>query len=199
MQHANDQRNSAQGEAMAKEFIEITDDWWNALNSSAFVSCKFLILDILTTKNFFLLSRTQRQNHSLVEGKFEPSATTTQKAKDRSFGLVRSIPSFLRRAEAGGVWSSSWRKCFCRQKQLLSWAKRYWQRWRLSQLAKRDELNGKCSHGRRKLRAEVRRRRSYVQRHKSRNHANEAQQKQIKILSEASNCFSFFKLSSSFQ
>ena len=74
---------------MAKEFIEITDDWWDALNSSAFVSCKFLILGILTAKNFFLLSRTQRQNHSLVEGKFEESATRTQKAEDKSFGHVR--------------------------------------------------------------------------------------------------------------
>ena len=32
IKHANDQRNSVEGEAMAKEFIEITDDWWDALN-----------------------------------------------------------------------------------------------------------------------------------------------------------------------
>ena len=82
--HANEQRNSAQGEAMAKEFIEISDDWWDALNQSAFVSCKLPIRGTLTTKIFFVLSRAQRQNHSLVEGKFETSAARTQKAKDKS-------------------------------------------------------------------------------------------------------------------
>ena len=74
---------------MAKEFIEITDNWWDALNSSAFVSCKFLILGTLTTNIFFLVSRTQRQNHSLVEGKFEASAATTQKKEAKSFRHVR--------------------------------------------------------------------------------------------------------------
>ena len=74
---------------MAKEFIEITDNWWDALNSSAFVSCKFLILGTLTTKIFFLVSRTQRQNHSLVEGKFEASAARPQKKETKSFRHVR--------------------------------------------------------------------------------------------------------------
>ena len=60
IKHANNQRNSVQGEVMAKEVIEITDDWWDALNASPFVSCKFLMLGILTTWNFYLLSRTQR-------------------------------------------------------------------------------------------------------------------------------------------
>ena len=183
---------------MAKEFIEITDDWWDALNSSAFVSCKFLILGILTAKNFFLLSRTQRQNHSLVEGKFEESATRTQKAEDKSFGYFRWIQTKLGRAKAGRVWNSS-REFLCRQIKLLSWARRYWQRWGCSELATRNKLTGKCSHGRREVREETRSRRSYVQRHNSRSHANEAHQKQIKILSEVSNFFSFFKLSSTFQ
>ena len=43
IKHANSQRNSVEAEAMEKEVIEITDDWWNALNASPFVSCKFLI------------------------------------------------------------------------------------------------------------------------------------------------------------
>ena len=89
IKHANSQRNSVEAEAMEKEVIEITDDWWNALNASPFVSCKFLMLGTLTTWNFFLLSRTQRQNHSLVEGRFETSATGTQEAQDKSSGHVR--------------------------------------------------------------------------------------------------------------
>ena len=89
IKHANSQRNSVEAEVMEKEVIEISDDWWNALNASPFVSCKFLMLGILTTWNFFLLSRTQRQNHSLVEGKFETSATGSQEAQDKSSGHVR--------------------------------------------------------------------------------------------------------------
>ena len=38
--HANDQRNSVSNEAIAREAIEVTDDWWNALNSVPFISRK---------------------------------------------------------------------------------------------------------------------------------------------------------------
>jgi len=40
IQHANAQRNSVASEAKARETIEISDDWWEALNAVPFVSCK---------------------------------------------------------------------------------------------------------------------------------------------------------------
>ena len=41
IQHANAQRNSVASEAQAKETIEVSDKWWNALNASPFISCKY--------------------------------------------------------------------------------------------------------------------------------------------------------------
>ena len=43
IRHANDQRNSVANEAQAKETIEVSDKWWNALNASPFISCKYPI------------------------------------------------------------------------------------------------------------------------------------------------------------
>ena len=40
IKYANDQRNSVSNEAIAKEAIEVSDDWWNALNSVPFISRK---------------------------------------------------------------------------------------------------------------------------------------------------------------
>ena len=37
IKHANDQRNSVSNEAIAKEAIEVSDDWWNALNAVPFI------------------------------------------------------------------------------------------------------------------------------------------------------------------
>ena len=43
IKHANDQRNSVSNDAIAREAIEVSDDWWNALNSVPFVSCKYFL------------------------------------------------------------------------------------------------------------------------------------------------------------
>ena len=40
IKHANDQRNSVSNDAIAREAIEVSDDWWDALNSVPFISCK---------------------------------------------------------------------------------------------------------------------------------------------------------------
>ena len=40
IQHAHNQRMAVQTEAKARETIEISDDWWEALNAVPFVSCK---------------------------------------------------------------------------------------------------------------------------------------------------------------
>ena len=42
IKHANEQRNSVAGEAQANEAIEVTDEWWDALNAIPFKSCKQL-------------------------------------------------------------------------------------------------------------------------------------------------------------
>ena len=106
IKHANDQRNSVANESIANEAIEITDDWWNALNCNAFTSCKSPILGTLTCIFFLLLSRTQRQNHPLVEDEFETSAAGTQEAQNKSYEHIRPIPSSPGRAEAERVGSS---------------------------------------------------------------------------------------------
>ena len=41
IQHSNVQRNSVSSEAQAKETIEVSDKWWNALNASPFLSCEY--------------------------------------------------------------------------------------------------------------------------------------------------------------
>ena len=38
--HANDQSNSVSNDAIAREAIEVSDDWWDALNSVPFISRK---------------------------------------------------------------------------------------------------------------------------------------------------------------
>ena len=40
IKHSNEQRNSVMNNAIAKEAIEVSDDWWNALNMVPFISCK---------------------------------------------------------------------------------------------------------------------------------------------------------------
>ena len=40
IKHANAQRNTPINEEKAIETIEVTDDWWDALNSTPFLSCK---------------------------------------------------------------------------------------------------------------------------------------------------------------
>ena len=41
IKHAHEQRNSSQAESREHQTIEITDDWWKALNAVPFVSCKY--------------------------------------------------------------------------------------------------------------------------------------------------------------
>ena len=40
IKHANEQRNSVSNVAIANEAIEVSDDWWNALNAVPFISRK---------------------------------------------------------------------------------------------------------------------------------------------------------------
>ena len=41
IRHANAQRNSMANETQAKETIEVSDKWWNALKASPFLSCEY--------------------------------------------------------------------------------------------------------------------------------------------------------------
>ena len=40
IRHANAQRNSVSNDAQARETIEVSDKWWDALNAVPFISCK---------------------------------------------------------------------------------------------------------------------------------------------------------------
>jgi len=42
IRHANDQRNSVEKEAQARQTIEVSDNWWNALNAVPFLSREYL-------------------------------------------------------------------------------------------------------------------------------------------------------------
>ena len=48
IRHANEQRNSVSNEAQAREAIEVSDKWWNALNAVPFISCEFFCLSLIT-------------------------------------------------------------------------------------------------------------------------------------------------------
>ena len=48
IRHANDQRNSVSNEAQAREAIEVSDKWWNALNAVPFISCECFCLSLST-------------------------------------------------------------------------------------------------------------------------------------------------------
>ena len=50
IRNANTQRHSAVNEDKAKETIEVTEDWWEALNSMPFLSCKLPVLYIFALK-----------------------------------------------------------------------------------------------------------------------------------------------------
>lgn len=40
IKHAKEQRTTAGGQNMARQTIEITDEWWDKLNSLPYISCK---------------------------------------------------------------------------------------------------------------------------------------------------------------
>jgi hypothetical protein len=50
IRHANAQRNSVSNDAQARESIEVSDKWWDALNAVPFISCKcycfFMIISL---------------------------------------------------------------------------------------------------------------------------------------------------------
>ena len=47
VKNASEQRNSGKGMARAKESIEVSDDWWKALNEIPFVSRKCLMIVLI--------------------------------------------------------------------------------------------------------------------------------------------------------
>ena len=47
IRHANDQRNSVANDAQARETIEVSDKWWDALNAVPFISCKHLCVSLI--------------------------------------------------------------------------------------------------------------------------------------------------------
>jgi hypothetical protein len=44
IKHAHEQRNSSQAESREQQTIEITDDWWKALNAVPFISRKYFTI-----------------------------------------------------------------------------------------------------------------------------------------------------------
>ena len=40
IKHAKEQRTTASSQSMASQTIEITDEWWDKLNSMPYISCK---------------------------------------------------------------------------------------------------------------------------------------------------------------
>ena len=63
IRHANDQRNSVANDAQARETIEVSDKWWEALNAVPFISCKFFCF-YLQTNFIFVCVQNKREEHS---------------------------------------------------------------------------------------------------------------------------------------
>jgi len=63
IQHANSLRMQANEEAKPKDYIEVSEQWWEKLNAVPFVSCKYCAgaLTLFTTylTLFLFLYRTQ--------------------------------------------------------------------------------------------------------------------------------------------
>ena len=63
IRHANDQRNSVANDAQARETIEVSDKWWEALNAVPFISCKFFCF-YLQTNFIFVCVQNKREEPS---------------------------------------------------------------------------------------------------------------------------------------
>ena len=100
VRHANEQRNSVANEARAKETIEVSDKWWDALNSVPFISRMSPTLKMSTT---FISSVNRRKgkNYPFAEAKFQARAATAEAAQGRTHGHVRAVHGSERRKKDG--------------------------------------------------------------------------------------------------
>ena len=72
----------ANEEAKPKDYIEVSEQWWEKLNAVPFVSCKYCAgaLTLFTTylTLFLFLYRTQGKDFATSQAGFEASAPDTQ-------------------------------------------------------------------------------------------------------------------------
>ena len=65
IRHANAQRNSVSNDAQARETIEVSDKWWDALNAVPFISCKYfcasLIIRVFIKSAIFIFACVQNK------------------------------------------------------------------------------------------------------------------------------------------
>ena len=61
IRHANDQRNSVANDAQARETIEVSDKWWEALNAVPFISCKCFCFCLQTTFIFVCVQNKREE------------------------------------------------------------------------------------------------------------------------------------------
>ena len=61
IRHANDQRNSVANDAQARETIEVSDKWWEALNDVPFISCKCFCFCLQTTFIFVCVQNKREE------------------------------------------------------------------------------------------------------------------------------------------
>ena len=93
IRHANEQRNSVSNDAIAKEAIEVSDDWWQALNAVPFISCKWRSVLLIT--NFLLICLQSRRVEryiclSKVRSQYHRSGSDERlTSKERSNSLFR--------------------------------------------------------------------------------------------------------------
>ena len=82
IRHANAQRNSVSNEAQAKETIEVSDKWWNALNAVPFISCEYFLFSFNKLKLFNTVFRVKGKNNPPVETELEARALRAEEAQD---------------------------------------------------------------------------------------------------------------------
>lgn len=100
IRHANEQRNSVANEARAKETIEVSDKWWDALNSVPFISRMFTNFKMSTTF-IFSVNRRKGKNNPSAETKFQARAAIAKAAQGRTHGHVRAVHGSERGTKEG--------------------------------------------------------------------------------------------------
>ena len=82
IRHANDQRNSISNEAQARETIEVSDNWWNALNATPFISREYFFFYLNKLILFNTMCRVKGKNNSPAETELKACASIAEETQD---------------------------------------------------------------------------------------------------------------------
>ena len=93
--HAGEMRNSVKNEAQAQQQIEISDEWWDRLQSVPFISSKLSNL-------INAVYRAEGTDPASTEGRISAIDKGEKAQKNRNRGDTSAVPPDARGAEVGG-------------------------------------------------------------------------------------------------